>query len=55
MADTSWVAVGGTMCALAGIFGWVVLKTQREHRQRCERGVKTEGVVFGWGNDDARA
>jgi hypothetical protein len=45
MADASLVGVGATLCALSAVFGGVTLKTQREHREWCARGVKADGVV----------
>lgn len=45
MADTSLVAVGATVCALSAVFAWIAMKTHREHRTWCARGVKADGVV----------
>lgn len=45
MADTSLVAVGATTCGLSLVFGWVAIKTHRDHRRWCAQAVKADGVV----------
>ena len=45
MADTSLVAAGATLSALAAVFGGIALKVQREHRRFCAQGIRADGVV----------
>ncbi len=45
MADTSLLATGAVTLAAGAVFGWVAIRTQREHRQWCSERTRAEGVV----------
>lgn len=45
MADSSLLATGTVVLAAGAVFGWVALRTQREHRRWCSERTRAEGVV----------